>query len=423
MLKKLLFRLVPIVTGTVALCCTAWCQDLTYNGPGSSGATFQNQISVAQVIDDTYFGMIGHYFGYGGIQQNGSSSARVGIFSIWDFNGEESTVYAYNPNLSVKTVGRFGGEGTGVQFLFNYSWVTNRAYRCAYRNYLESDGLHMRFGAFFYDSSIGSWVYCVTHRALTNGGYPNYLYSFNENYGGTYGNRQATMSNAWWCDTTGVWTDQTSGSISNIPSGPNDYGQILTPSTGFEFNSNTNPATLTQTNGAAVSYSRLGSEAPIYIPYLLSCGNASTSGGNSNGTSTWEPDAYWTPGDWNYTYNDPTTVSTSGVTNPAPQTVYQNLRGGDNFTYNFFGLKPSTNYTVRLHFCENYDTAGQRLQNVFINGSQVLTNFDVYATAGGKYKAVVKQFTAKTSSAGIIIVNFQRASGSDWANICGIDVH
>ncbi|WP_245632676.1 malectin domain-containing carbohydrate-binding protein, partial [Edaphobacter aggregans] len=70
------------------------------------------------------------------------------------------------------------------------------------------------------------------------------------------------------------------------------------------------------------------------------------------------------------------TINISGVTNPAPQSVYQHQRYG-NFTYTLPGLNPGASYTVRLHFAENYWTQpGQRVFNVSINGTQVLSNFD-----------------------------------------------
>ncbi len=48
--------------------------------------------------------------------------------------------------------------------------------------------------------------------------------------------------------------------------------------------------------------------------------------------------------------------------------------------------------------------AGMREFNVLINGTQVLTNFDVFATAGGKDIAIVKSYTATASSSGTITV-------------------
>src|SRR5882762_7447349 len=57
-------------------------------------------------------------------------------------------------------------------------------------------------------------------------------------------------------------------------------------------------------------------------------------------------------------------IDTSGVSNPAPQGVYQTNRCG-NFSYSIPNLTPNASYTVRLHFAETYWTkAGQRIFNV-----------------------------------------------------------
>ncbi|GHO42415.1 glycosyl hydrolase [Ktedonospora formicarum] len=114
------------------------------------------------------------------------------------------------------------------------------------------------------------------------------------------------------------------------------------------------------------------------------------------------------------------TVSTSGVTNPAPQAVYQTNRYG-NFTYTIPNLTPGKSYTVRLHFAETYWTqTGQRIFNVSLNGQQVLANFDIVASAGGVNKAVVKQFTATADSAGKITIQF--VTIVDNAQVNGIEV-
>src|SRR5580692_444061 len=113
-------------------------------------------------------------------------------------------------------------------------------------------------------------------------------------------------------------------------------------------------------------------------------------------------------------------ISTTGVTNPAPQSVYQHNRYG-NFTYTIPGLTAGASYNVRLDFAEEYWTAaGSRTFNVLINGSQVLTNFDIFATAGGEYKAVAESFTATASSAGAITIQF--VTVKDNAQVNGIEV-
>ena len=113
-------------------------------------------------------------------------------------------------------------------------------------------------------------------------------------------------------------------------------------------------------------------------------------------------------------------IDTSAVTNPAPQAVYQTNRYG-NFTYAVPGLTAGANYTVRLHFAETYwTTAGQRTFNVTINGKQVLTNFDIVATAGAEYKAVVEQFTVPADSSGRMTIQFTTVK--DNAQVNGIEI-
>ncbi|BCL80088.1 family 16 glycosylhydrolase [Ktedonobacteria bacterium brp13] len=114
------------------------------------------------------------------------------------------------------------------------------------------------------------------------------------------------------------------------------------------------------------------------------------------------------------------TITTSGVSNPAPQAVYQSNRYGT-FSYAVPGLTAGASYTVRLHFAETYWTAaGQRIFNVGINGQQVLSNFDIVASAGAANKATVQQFTATADSSGKITIQF--TSVKDNAQINGIEV-
>ena len=56
-----------------------------------------------------------------------------------------------------------------------------------------------------------------------------------------------------------------------------------------------------------------------------------------------------------------------------------------------------------------FTAAGQRLFNVIINGTQVLTNFDIYATAGGRDKAIQETFTTTADANGRIAIAFIQA--------------
>ncbi len=124
-----------------------------------------------------------------------------------------------------------------------------------------------------------------------------------------------------------------------------------------------------------------------------------------------------------------TAINTSGVTNPAPMAVYQSERwGGDSasnpapFSYTFTKLTAGASYTVRLHFAEIFWTAaGQRKFNVAINGTPVLTNFDIIAAAGAANKAIVQQFTATATSTGTIGISFT-VGAADAPKISGIEI-
>ena len=114
-------------------------------------------------------------------------------------------------------------------------------------------------------------------------------------------------------------------------------------------------------------------------------------------------------------------IDTSGVTNPAPQAVYQTERYGT-FTYTFGGLTPGVSFKVRLHFVEYYWTsANARTFNVTINGTQVLTNYDIFAAAGGQNRAIVREFASTPNGNGQIVVAYT-AGAVDQPKSSGIEI-
>ena len=113
-------------------------------------------------------------------------------------------------------------------------------------------------------------------------------------------------------------------------------------------------------------------------------------------------------------------IDTSAVTGPAPTSVYQHGRFG-NVTYTIPGLVGGQAYSVRLHFCEYAHTAaGQRKFNVSINGTQVLTNFDIFAAAGAEFRANTQSFSVTANSSGQLVIAF--ATVLDNAIVNGIEV-
>lgn len=109
------------------------------------------------------------------------------------------------------------------------------------------------------------------------------------------------------------------------------------------------------------------------------------------------------------------------VPNAAPAFVYQSERWGE-CTYAVPAV-PGRAYTIRLHFAETtFDAAGARKFSVDINGKRVLTDFDVFAEAGGKFKAVVRDFPAiRPDAKGQIVIAFVNGS-ADQPKISGIEI-
>ncbi len=100
-------------------------------------------------------------------------------------------------------------------------------------------------------------------------------------------------------------------------------------------------------------------------------------------------------------------IDESGVSNPPPVGVFYNERYGNAFGYAFSGLEPGWPYNLRLDFMEPVFTGpGQRVFNVSINGNEVLTDYDIFADAGARFKATAKSFAANADPTGRITVLF-----------------
>jgi hypothetical protein len=116
-------------------------------------------------------------------------------------------------------------------------------------------------------------------------------------------------------------------------------------------------------------------------------------------------------------------INTSNwLTSPVPpQSVLQTNRHGQ-MTYRMGGFTPGRARSVTLYFVEPFwSAAGKRLFNVIINGNEVLTDFDVFADAGGQFIAVQHAFATTASASGEVVVQF--VSGVDNPIVSGIVVN
>jgi len=90
------------------------------------------------------------------------------------------------------------------------------------------------------------------------------------------------------------------------------------------------------------------------------------------------------------------------IANTTDPALYQSERSGS-FSYNIPVANGS--YTLNLHFAEIFHTAsGKRVFNVAAQGKTVLSNFDIFAAAGGANRAIVKSFPVTVTN-GVLTVN------------------
>ena len=211
-----------------------------------------------------------------------------------------------------------------------------------------------------------------------------------------------------------------------------------------------NPTTAIASGVTGTSYSNTGLTASTTYYYVVKAVDADgTSAASTQATATTQPvnsntgyvsinaggaavsnsgggdnpfvaDEDYSAGGTTYSVANAITIPTSIAASAAPAAVYQDARQGS-ITYTIPGLTPGGSNIVRLHFAELYfSAAGSRVFNVTINGSAVLTNFDIYATAGAQYTAVVKQFTETANSSGQMVITFTAVT--DQPSINGIEV-
>ncbi len=121
--------------------------------------------------------------------------------------------------------------------------------------------------------------------------------------------------------------------------------------------------------------------------------------------NVWAADKYFSGGT--------TFSSTHSISNTTTQPIYQTERY-NGVTYTFTGLPAGAQYSVTLKFAELYWTAaGKRVFNVILNGTTVLSAFDIFKDAGGQYIPDDKAFTTTVTKSGQIVIQFQNGSADN----------
>ncbi|HVZ71291.1 MAG TPA: malectin domain-containing carbohydrate-binding protein [Polyangia bacterium] len=147
-------------------------------------------------------------------------------------------------------------------------------------------------------------------------------------------------------------------------------------------------------------------------------GGAQVNAGSTSAVAPFIADANYSGGG---TVTRNNTIDLTHAANPAPAAVYQSQRYGD-FTYTFGGFAASSLADIRFHFCDtHWTTPGQRIFNVYINGTQVLFNLDVVAAIGAGNRAYVLKLTnLQANLSGQYVIQFTTVK--DAATVSGIEV-
>jgi pimeloyl-ACP methyl ester carboxylesterase len=150
------------------------------------------------------------------------------------------------------------------------------------------------------------------------------------------------------------------------------------------------------------STASLGGSATIAV--VPTAGGASSVSINAGGRDTGEfrADQFFGGG---ARYGNSATIDMSQITdNPPTAEIFNSERWGA-MTYTI--PDRSGAQTVTLYFSENYVSGpGQRVFDVVINGSTVLSSFDIYASAGGANRAIARTFTTTADSSGQVVIQF-----------------
>jgi hypothetical protein len=194
----------------------------------------------------------------------------------------------------------------------------------------------------------------------------------------------------------------------------------LTPTTVFDYGKTYTVTLTTGVKGAdgltlPTTYTwSFTTTTTLIQPMRINAGGAAYTSASTGWT--WSADSYFKGGT-----TATSTNAVSGTTDPA---MYDDQRVGvsTSTTWSYTISLPAGLYTVKLHFAELWKTAaGQRVFTVGGTTGISLTNFDIYAAAGGANKAIVKTFTGVNVASGISL-RITSTVVTDFPAIAGIEV-
>ncbi|MSR43710.1 MAG: DUF3472 domain-containing protein [Pedosphaera sp.] len=182
--------------------------------PAPKATMFYTEMVVEESVNGSYFMAAGWNTGYFGIQQLGSTTNKVVIFSVWDpTRGDDAKAVPLEKRVELLHEGegvrirRFGGEGTGGQCMAPFAWKIGETNRFLVR--AEVQGAKTAYTAWVWRGDRKDWWKLATFRTQTGGQSLTGLYSFVEDFRrdtkSATERRRARFGNGWVQTVAGEW--------------------------------------------------------------------------------------------------------------------------------------------------------------------------------------------------------------------------
>lgn len=211
--------------------------------PAPEGTVFYNEVTVEESVNDSYFMACGFAHGYFGIQQLGSPTNTVALFSVWD-PGDQNNPDHVSAEKRVECLAsgegvrirRFGGEGTGGQSMTPFPWKIGETIRFVVA--AKTNENRTTFSAWIYRNDRKTWQIMASFRTLTGGkplgGYYSFIEDFRRDGQSPRQRRRARFGHGWVKARDGRWSELTQARftadrtpLDNIDAGISDRGFFL----------------------------------------------------------------------------------------------------------------------------------------------------------------------------------------------------
>jgi chitinase len=157
--------------------------------------------------------------------------------------------------------------------------------------------------------------------------------------------------------------------------------------------------------------------AAVAAPIRVNANGPAFTDGAGN---AWSADKAYSSGSWGYDTIYGAGSTANAIAGTSDDALYQSYNLFNGWTGYKFDVANGT-YTVTLKFMEDWaNAAGQRKFDVKIEGTTVLTAFDIFASCGG-FTACDRTFTA-TVGDGQLNVGFNMNGGANYATVSAIAV-